>query len=220
MPEEIGAKLRRLREARRLTLRQLADQVGCTGAHLSQIENGHASPSIATLKRIAAALGVNIVDFFSNEESGEPVVTPVESRREVSLGNWNARIQQLVRSTQGKMMQPFYTVVAPGGGSHEPYSHAGEEFGIVLKGTLTLTVGEKTYRVGPGPDDAPKDRGRAAELETKPAASDRTGRREAGSSWRSWSPGPPGFAWGFGGPSTWPGRWRRTRAARCSPTAP
>ncbi len=150
MPDEIGAKLRRLREARRLTLRQLADQVGCTGAHLSQIENGHASPSIATLKRIAAALGVNIVDFFSNEESDEPVVTPVDKRREVSLGNWNARIQQLVPSSRGKMMQPFYTVVAPGGGSHEPYSHAGEEFGIVLKGTLTITVGDRTYRVGPG----------------------------------------------------------------------
>ncbi len=147
---DIGGRLRLLREARRLTLRQLADKVGCTGAFLSQIENGHVSPSIAMLKRIAAALGVNIVDFFMDDEPDEPVVTRVEHRREVSLGNWNARIQQLVRSTHGKLMQPFYTVVAPGGGSHEPYSHAGEEFGIVLRGTLTITVGERTYQVGPG----------------------------------------------------------------------
>ncbi len=149
MPDNIGPRLKTLRDRRRLTLKQLADQVGCTGAHLSQIENGHTSPSIATLKKIAEALGVNIVDFFNEEVAGEPVVTREADRRTVSLGNWNARIQQLVGSTQGKLMQPFYTVVAPGGGSHDPYSHVGEEFGIVLRGELTITVGESTYTVGP-----------------------------------------------------------------------
>ncbi|MEW6486501.1 MAG: XRE family transcriptional regulator [Thermodesulfobacteriota bacterium] len=149
MPDEIGPRLKILREGRRLTLKQLADQVGCTGAHLSQIENGHTSPSIATLKKIAQALGVNIVDFFADEAIGEPVVTREADRRDVFLSNWSARIQQLVGSTEGKLMQPFCTVVSPGGGSHDPYSHVGEEFGIVLRGTLTVTVGETSYEVGP-----------------------------------------------------------------------
>jgi len=149
LPDEIGPRLKILRERRRLTLKKLADQVGCTGAHLSQIENGHTSPSIATLKKIAEALGVNIVDFFNEEKAGEPVVTREADRRDVSLANWNARIQQLVGSTEGKLMQPFYTVVHRGGGSHDPYSHVGEEFGIVLRGTLTITVGEQSYQVHP-----------------------------------------------------------------------
>lgn len=150
MSDDIGSKLKVLREARRLTLKQLADQVGCTGAHLSQIENGHTSPSIATLKKIAEGLGVNIVDFFSDDGGVEPVVTHVAERRDVSLPNWKAKVQQLVRSPRGRLMQPFYTVVAPGGGSHDPYSHAGEEFGIVLRGTLSITVGAHRYTVGPG----------------------------------------------------------------------
>lgn len=150
MPEEIGPKLRVMREARRLTLKQLADQVGCTGALLSQIENGVTSPSIATLKKLADTLGVNIVDFFNGEDETEAVVTPVDQRRDVFLKNWNAKVQQLVRSTKNKIMQPFYTVVAPGGGSSDPYNHVGEEFGIVLRGTLTVTVGDKVYPVGPG----------------------------------------------------------------------
>jgi quercetin dioxygenase-like cupin family protein len=124
--------------------------VGCTGAHLSLIENGHTSPSIATLKKIAHSLGVNIVDFFVEGDALEPVVTSVGDRKNVSLGNWNAEIYQLVRSTAGKLMQPFFTVVSPQGGSHDPYSHVGEEFGIVLKGTLTLTVGDHRYEVRPG----------------------------------------------------------------------
>jgi transcriptional regulator with XRE-family HTH domain len=148
--EELGSKLKTLREARRLTLKQLADGVSCTAAHLSLIENGHTSPSIALLKRISERLGVNIVDFFAGEEEQEPIVTSLSERRNVSLGNWNARISQLVRSTAGKLMQPFFTVVSPSGGSHEPYSHSGEEFGIVLKGILTITVGDKRYEVRPG----------------------------------------------------------------------
>lgn len=151
MPNEIGEKLKAMREARRLTLKQLGDRVGCTGAHLSQIEKGHTSPSIATLKNIAKALGVNIVDFFDHDEGeSEPVVMKVADRRDMSVRKWDARIQQLVRSTRGKLIQPFYTVVPPGGGSKESYTHAGEEFGIVLKGTLTLTVGGNTHAVATG----------------------------------------------------------------------
>lgn len=151
MSKEIGEKLRAMREARRLTLKQLGDGVGCTGAHLSQIEKGHTSPSIATLRKIAQALGVNIIDFFDHDtDELEPVVMKVADRRDMSVRKWDAKIQQLVRSTRGKLIQPFYTVVPPGGGSKESYTHAGEEFGIVLKGTLTLTVGRSTYEVATG----------------------------------------------------------------------
>lgn len=149
MPSDIGPRLKSLRELRRLTLKELGDRVGCTGAHISQIENGHTSPSIATLKKIAESLGVNIVDFFNEGPASEPVVTGEADRKDVFLRNWNAKIQQLVKSTAGKMMQPFFTTVAPGGGSEEAYTHVGEEFGIVLKGTLTITVNGKAYQVRP-----------------------------------------------------------------------
>ena len=46
-------------------------------------------------------------------------------------------------------MQPFYTVIEPGGGSRDPYSHVGEEFGIVLEGSLTLDGRGKGFS-GPG----------------------------------------------------------------------
>ena len=146
----IGEKLKLMREARRLTLKQLGDKVGCTGAHLSLIEKGNSSPSIPTVKKIAEALGVNIVDFFTVKEEAEPVVMKVADRRDVSLRNWNAKIQQLVQHNEGKMIQPFYTIVAPGGGSMETYTHVGEEFGIVIKGKLSIEVDGRRYEVNPG----------------------------------------------------------------------
>ena len=104
---EIGSKLKLMREARKLTLKQLADRVGCSAANISLIEKGNSSPSIATLKNIADSLGVNIVDFFTENEEDEPIVMRVKDRVDVSLRDWKAKIQQLVRSTQGKLIQPF-----------------------------------------------------------------------------------------------------------------
>jgi len=146
----IGHKIKELRLARGLTLQQVAAGAGCTAAYVSQIERAKASPSIATLKRIASALGVLIVDLFVEEVKDDPVVMDRDQWMKVSLRRWRADIRQMVRSTVHKRMQPFYTVIQPGGGALAPYSHEGEEFGLVLEGELTLKIGQETYLVKAG----------------------------------------------------------------------
>ena len=47
-------------------------------------------------------------------------------------------------------MQPFHTVIQPGGAAPGGYSHQGEEFGLVLEDQLTLLVGSETYQVPAG----------------------------------------------------------------------
>ena len=42
-------------------------------------------------------------------------------------------------------MQPFYTIMKPGGGSHGPYAHDGEECGLILKGEMEMLLGNETY---------------------------------------------------------------------------
>lgn len=148
--ENLGNKLKQFRTDKGLTLKQVAEKVDCSPAYISQIENDKASPSIATLKKIAHALNARIVDFFIDETNQEPVVSAPGAWHKVSLPRWRASIKQMVRSVSHKRMQPFHTTIAPGGGSEGDYSHEGEEFGIVLKGTLTLTVGGETYRVKAG----------------------------------------------------------------------
>ena len=53
---EIAEKLRTLRRDNRMTLKQLAAKAGCTDAYLSQLERGHANPSIMILKKIITSL--------------------------------------------------------------------------------------------------------------------------------------------------------------------
>lgn len=148
--ESIGQKLRQLRKEAKLTLKQVAQQVDCTAAYLSQIENDKASPSIATLKRIAQVFKVRIVDFFLDDSQDDPVVTKPDQFIKVSMGRWQADIRQMVASVSQKRMQPFYTVIAPGGGSDGEYTHEGEEFGVVLEGALTLRMGSDLYRIKKG----------------------------------------------------------------------
>ena len=59
-PDGIGATLRTVRRQRGLTLREVASASGVTESFLSQVERDLASPSIATLRRIGAALGRSI----------------------------------------------------------------------------------------------------------------------------------------------------------------
>ncbi len=148
--EYIGNKLRQLRSEKGLTLKQVAQKVNCTPAFLSQIENDKASPSIATLKKIAQVFNVRIVDFFIEEVNQDPVVQGPADWRKVSLANWRADIKQMVPGNGQKRMQPFFTTIEPGGGSEGGYTHEGEEFGLVLEGTLTLKVGEDTHQVPQG----------------------------------------------------------------------
>jgi transcriptional regulator with XRE-family HTH domain len=137
---DIGAKIKVRRLSNQQTLKQLAEKVGCTSAYLSQIENGKVSPSIASLKKISEALQANITDFFMGVAPDEPVVLRPDQRVLISLDRWNAEIWSMVADTKDKRMQPFFTVIQPGGGSHGSYSHVGEEFGIVLKGQLAIEL--------------------------------------------------------------------------------
>ncbi|MFH1035254.1 MAG: XRE family transcriptional regulator [Pseudomonadota bacterium] len=146
----IGSKIKELRTASGLTLQQVAEGASCTAAYISQIEHDKVSPSIASLKKIAQVLGVRIVDFFLEDAADDNLVLGPEQWPVMSMPGWNAHIRQMVKGTSHKTMQPFYTEIAPGGGSSDPYSHQGEEFGLVLAGELTLRVGSETYQVPAG----------------------------------------------------------------------
>src|ERR687884_1913435 len=67
---EVGERLRALRQFRRCTLRTIAERSGLSESFLSQVERGRSSASIASLKRIADALGVSMADLF--EPGGPP----------------------------------------------------------------------------------------------------------------------------------------------------
>lgn len=61
---DIGSKIRQERTKRNIKQYELAEKSGISNTYLSDIENGRTTPSIKTLKRIAAALGLECSSFL------------------------------------------------------------------------------------------------------------------------------------------------------------
>src|SRR5215212_572236 len=147
---DLGARIRALRLARAQTLRQLAADAGVTESFLSQVERGVASPSIASVQRIARALGQSIAELFAADEPAGSVVR-VRDRRRVVYQGLGAIDEFLTRATDGKL-QVIMSTIEPGGGTgDEAYTHDSDEEGVVvLEGSLDLWVGAEHYRLEAG----------------------------------------------------------------------
>jgi len=147
---DLGARIRALRLARGATLRELAANAGVTESFLSQVERGVASPSIASVQRIARALDQSIAELFAEPESIGQVVR-ADQRRRVSYPGLGAFDEFLTRSTDGRL-QVILSTIEPGGGTgDEAYTHdSDEEVVVVLEGELDLWVGTEHYRLSTG----------------------------------------------------------------------
>jgi transcriptional regulator with XRE-family HTH domain len=147
---DLGARIRTLRVARGETLRKLAAQAGVTESFLSQVERGVASPSIASVQRIARALGTSIAELFATDDRAGIIVRAADRRRVVYQG-LGAVDEFLTRATDGRI-QVILSTIQPGGGTgDEAYTHdSDEEVVVVLEGVLDLWVGPEHYRLETG----------------------------------------------------------------------
>jgi transcriptional regulator with XRE-family HTH domain len=142
---QLGPRIRSLRQARHVTLRELAERAGVTESFLSQVEREVTSPSIASVQRIARGLDLGIADLFADEVPLGRVVRRADRRRIVYPG-LNAADEFLTAGRNGRL-QVILTTIEPGGGTgDEAYTHeSDEEVVIVLEGRLDLWVGDEHH---------------------------------------------------------------------------
>jgi transcriptional regulator with XRE-family HTH domain len=148
----IGQRLQALRRAQGLTLEQLAGDSGFSTGYLSQIETGSAVPSLTALQLIAAELGADVADFFPEERRRGTRLVRAADRHEFRLDPGSGEeYAVLAGQVHGRAFSALYARHLPGvGGSELPFRHLGEEFGLVLSGTLRLTIEDESYDLGPG----------------------------------------------------------------------
>jgi len=151
---EIGIRLRQLRRAAGMRLRDVAGGAGCSESMLSKIETGQVSPSINMLHRITRMLGVNIATLFTPPDRSSPFVQrsgrrPTLMATALRKGNGIALESLTPYEIHGHLQGQLHIVEA-GGASDGVISHEGEETGYVVEGRLDLTVDGQTVRLGPG----------------------------------------------------------------------
>jgi transcriptional regulator with XRE-family HTH domain len=146
---ELGSKLRSRRGAAGLTLQEVAEATGVSRSFLSQVERGLVSPSIASLRRIADALGTPMAALFvAGDEAGatasapgRPVVARHERRRLQATGS-PFTYELLTRSVDGAI-EFMWGYFDPGASAPEPGAdsvHAGEEVFVCVRGSIVFTI--------------------------------------------------------------------------------
>jgi transcriptional regulator with XRE-family HTH domain len=144
----IGGRLKHARLVKGLTLREVANQAGCSESLLSKIENERATPSLGMLHQITAALGTNISTVF--EMDGDPKAIVCEPQdRPVFVSAEGIQVERLIPFVPGRLLQASIHLIAPGS-ADEPVVHQGEELGYVLEGELEVIVGQRSYTAKAG----------------------------------------------------------------------
>jgi len=140
----IGSTIRSVRELRQLRIKDLADASGLSPAQISQVERDLANPSISSLKRIANALGVSLGSLV---EDSSPERAPVVRRKERKKLIPNDKITyELLSPNLAVKMELIHIIFEENASTgDELYSHPGEEGGVVLQGTMEVTVGTEIY---------------------------------------------------------------------------
>ena len=162
-PSDLGPRLRAIRVARGVGLRELARRLDLSPSSISQIETGKIRPSVRTLYSLAAEFGVT-VDEVLFDEPPMPGAAPAPSTVEPGLGVQRAADRPAIQLNSGVRWErlmfwgdedvEFLEAIYEPGGASSPddalVRHNGHEFGHVLSGTLRVTVGFDEYVLAPG----------------------------------------------------------------------
>jgi transcriptional regulator with XRE-family HTH domain len=147
----LGAKIRRARRDRDMTLEALAEASGTSVAHLSRLESGERQPSLDGLLRLAFGLGVPFDELFGEPEGPGPG-TVVRGAEAPFYESWALRFQPLMPEagpeglTAVKVVFPAHRVDT----EHHDHEHGGQEWLYMLKGRLRLTLGNERTVLEPG----------------------------------------------------------------------
>jgi transcriptional regulator with XRE-family HTH domain len=148
---DVGERLRAIRRLRRATLKSVADRAELSESFLSQVERGRANASIASLRKIAAALGIDVSDLFApNGSTGRPRVLRREARPNLAFGNLGRKFMLTPRPLEH--LQVIVGELDVGGSTgDEPYTHGdSEELLVVLEGVVSLQLGTEVFELSTG----------------------------------------------------------------------
>jgi transcriptional regulator with XRE-family HTH domain len=150
----IGAEVRRLRKSLDLTVSELGPAAGFSASMLSQIENGTISPSLATLKALAATLNVPISSLFSlSEERRDCSFVKAGSGVRIERRGTKAGHQYdlLGQSMAGEIaVEPYLITLKQDAAPYTYFRHAGVELIYMLSGKVRYRHADQTYLMEPG----------------------------------------------------------------------
>jgi transcriptional regulator with XRE-family HTH domain len=140
--DQVGARLKRLRTQRRMTLTGVAKATGISKSTMSRLETGQRRPTLEPLLALSHAYRVPLDDLVAAPEEGDP-------RIQLKPGHVKGRtVIPLTRQPDG--MQAWKIVIPTSKVTPEPRAHDGYEWIYVLSGHMRFVLGDQDWVLGPG----------------------------------------------------------------------
>jgi transcriptional regulator with XRE-family HTH domain len=152
-PPALGARVRALREAMDLSLRDLAERSGVSAPMLSQVERGETSPTLAVAARIAVGLELSLSQLLRLDEQAHLVITRRgQGRRRRRAGH---RVEELTPALPGQRadvsLHSLEPGAATGGGDDPPLHEPGSRETVYVKsGAIVLAIDGDEHELSAG----------------------------------------------------------------------
>ena len=156
---ELGKKIKQIREIHEMSVEELAAQSQCSSEVITSIESGDLIPSLTPLIKIARALGVRLGTFLDDApQTGPVMVKKGESEQVIHFSGKEDHpntssldFYPLASGKSDRHMEPFMIDVHPPETvEHKLSSHEGEEFIYVMDGEIEILYGQEKYLVSAG----------------------------------------------------------------------
>jgi XRE family transcriptional regulator, regulator of sulfur utilization len=154
-PAVLGARVKALREAAGLSLRDLSERSGVSAPMLSQVERGETSPTLTVATRIAAGLELRLSQLLRLDEDGAVTIVRCADRTRGGNKRRGHGFEVLTSSQPGQRAEVSRHTLAPGGATgapddppmHEPGSR---ETAVVERGSVVLVCDGQRYVLDQG----------------------------------------------------------------------
>ncbi len=150
---DIGHKLRTIRKQRGLSQRELAARAGLTNGTISLIEKNRTSPSVASLKSLLDAIPISMAEFFSTLEDSQAIKVFYKADEFTEIApvhDGQVSLRQLGNAEHHALQVLHETYPAGADTGPELLSHEGEEAGIIVRGSVEVTVDGNVAVLNPG----------------------------------------------------------------------
>ena len=149
--DQIGRRIHSMRRGQGTTLDQLASDSGLSAGYLSQIENGAAIPSLTVLQVIAAELGVEVSAFFPDDRRRGTRLIRAAERHEFRVDPGSGEdFAVLAGQVHDRAFSALYARHEHEGSSESALRHLGEEFALIMRGQMRITIDGEAHDLGPG----------------------------------------------------------------------
>ncbi len=148
---DIGSKILYYRRQKGFTIKELAKKTKLTSSMLSQIERGNANPSINSLRVIAGALDIPLVNFFEDEDNFENLVVRGGQRKKLMMPSSEGFVYESLSPNMGGKIQLVLLKLNPGEETADNLmSHDGEEAALILNGKIKIYLEDGAFELNAG----------------------------------------------------------------------